>query len=336
MRYGKLFVCLCTASGYFAASGMPGPAHATPNAQSFIYYGIERPDLASATTAALRQAYGTWSVSPVGQPNSLFLGGMAFSNVAEFSTPSVFTFVRNPRARVTAWRTRNSQLSIALEEPNDGFDPMRLRAMESEFDDAFRPQQLIPDITAQLSTKASWGGFEIAGIARDLGFEKLKIWETGRDRPKGNWAGWGVNVSGSLNVSEQDQLITGIVFGRGIANYLSDGGVDLAAGGTPTDPHAAALPLYGLSAYYDHSWARGWSSAVGFSVTKVDNAPMQAPNAYRMGEYASVNLFYSPDANLAIGGEVLWGQRTDRSHDAGEDMRVQFSFKYAFGTKPEI
>jgi hypothetical protein len=334
MRCGKLFVCLCTASGYFAASGMPGPALATPNADSFIYYGIEQRDSASATTAALRQAYGTWSPSPGGQPNSLFLGGIAFSNVAELSNPSDFTFVRNPRARLTAWRTKNSQLSIALEEPNDGFDPMHLRAMESEFADAFRPQQLIPDITAQLSTKASWGGFEIAGIARDLGFEKLDAWQT-TDRPKGNWGGWGVNVSGSLNVSGQDQLITGVVYGRGIANYMIDGGVDLAAGGTPTDPHAVAMPLYGISAYYDHSWGRKWSSAIGYSVTKVDNAPQQAANAYRMGQYASVNLLYSPDANLAIGGEVLWGQRTDRSHDAGADMRLQFSLKYAFGTKTD-
>jgi hypothetical protein len=345
MRYGKLFVCLCTATGCFAISEMPGPAYASSNSESFIYYGFTQSDLVggdrstfasgvgsvSATTAALREAYGTWAPSLGGQPNSLFMSGEAFSNVTDFTTG--FTFLRNPEARITPWHTKNSQLSIALEQSNDGSYPARLRAIDSEFGSA--PQQLLPDITAQLSTRASWGHFEVGGIARDLGFEKLNAWEIGTDRPKGNWAGWGVNVSGALNVVDKDQLIAGIVYGRGIANYMNDGGIDLAAGGTPTDPHAVAMPLYGISAFYDHSWTKEWSSAIGYSITKVDNAPLQAANAYRMGQYASINLLYSPGANLAIGGEALWGQRTDRAHNAGEDLRLQFSLKYSFGTKTE-
>ena len=114
---------------------------------------------------------------------------------------------------------------------------------------------------------------------------------------------------------------------------MNDGGIDLAAGGTPTDPHAVAMPLYGISAFYDHSWTKEWSSAIGYSFTKVDNAPLQEANAYRMGQYASINLLYSPSANLAIGGEALWGQRTDRAHNAGEDLRLQFSLKYSLGAK---
>jgi hypothetical protein len=341
MRYRTLFVCLCTATGYLApASGMLVPAHASPS-DSFISYDLAQSDLiggdrsifnngvgpVSAATAALRQAYGTWAPSLGGQPNSLFLNGETFSNVTDFATG--FTFLRNPETRVTPWRTKNSQLSIALEEPNDTFDPARLRALDLEFGVA--PQQLLPDITAQLSTKAGWGHFEVGGIARDLGFEKLNTWDT--DRPKGNWAGWGVDVSGALNVVDKDQLIAGIVYGRGIANYMNDGGIDLAAGGTPTDPHAVAIPLYGISAFYDHSWTKEWSSAIGYSFTKVDNAPLQEANAYRMGQYASINLLYSPSANLAIGGEALWGQRTDRAHNAGEDLRLQFSLKYSLGAK---
>jgi hypothetical protein len=32
-----------------------------------------------------------------------------------------------------------------------------------------------------------------------------------------------------------------------------------------------------------------------------------------------------------IGGEVTWGQRTDKNGATGDDVRFQFSVKYNFG-----
>ena len=96
------------------------------------------------------------------------------------------------------------------------------------------------------------------------------------------------------------------------------------------------VPLLGISAYYDHYWSDSWSSSIGYSFDQVDNTPLQAGNAFRMGEYASVNLLYSPAPNLMIGGEALWGRRTDHNHNAGDDVRFQLSVRYSFGTKIEI
>ncbi len=91
-------------------------------------------------------------------------------------------------------------------------------------------------------------------------------------------------------------------------------------------------PLLGVVAYYDHYWDSKFSTSIGYSFTKVDNTFLQEPDAFQKGEYASVNLLYTPAKNVMIGGELLWGQRTDHDGNAGDDLRFQVSVKYDFGT----
>jgi hypothetical protein len=83
-------------------------------------------------------------------------------------------------------------------------------------------------------------------------------------------------------------------------------------------------------AYYDHYWSDKWSSSIGYSFTRVENTNLQDPSAFRRGDYFSANLLYTPASNIMIGGEVMWGQRTDHDHDTGDDVRFQLSVKYNF------
>ena len=48
----------------------------------------------------------------------------------------------------------------------------------------------------------------------------------------------------------------------------------------------------------------------------MDNTNFQDPGTFQKGEYASTNLLYYPAENLMIGGEVLYGSRTNND-DAG-------------------
>jgi hypothetical protein len=114
---------------------------------------------------------------------------------------------------------------------------------------------------------------------------------------------------------------------------MNDGGVDLAPGGSLANPEAEAVPLLAVSAYYDHYWSDRFSSSFGASFTKVDNRSLQAANAFEKGDYASANLLWYPTKNVFIGGEALWGKRTDNNGDDGTDSRVQFSYHYSFSTK---
>jgi hypothetical protein len=49
------------------------------------------------------------------------------------------------------------------------------------------------------------------------------------------------------------------------------------------------VKLLGVSAYVDLQWSKKWSSAIGYSFTKVDNTNFQDATAFHKGEYASVN-----------------------------------------------
>jgi hypothetical protein len=92
------------------------------------------------------------------------------------------------------------------------------------------------------------------------------------------------------------------------------------------------VPLLGVMLYLDHYWNDKWSSSIGYSRTQVQNTDFQTADAFRVGEYASVNLLYSPHAKILTGGEVIWGRRTDRDGATGDDLRLQISMKYSFSS----
>lgn len=130
-------------------------------------------------------------------------------------------------------------------------------------------------------------------------------------------------------------MLLQVVHGNGIATYQCDGGMDIAPTSDPTANtfSAKAVPLTGVVAYYDHYWNRVWSSSVGYSFTQVDNTNFQEATAYHKGEYASVNLLSVPATNVLIGGELLWGRRTNNDGASGYDARFQFTVKYKFGIR---
>ena len=129
-----------------------------------------------------------------------------------------------------------------------------------------------------------------------------------------------------------------MVYGEGIANYMNDGGMDLApqasfSGEDLTGVQAQAVPLTGIVAYYDHYWSKKWSSSIGYSYTEVDNTNFQDASSFHKGDYASVNLLTYPIDNMMVGGELLWGKRTNNDGANDDDVRFQFTVKYNFGIK---
>ena len=43
----------------------------------------------------------------------------------------------------------------------------------------------------------------------------------------------------------------------------------------PDNIRPKAVPLLGVSAYYDHYWNSRWSTSLGYSITQVDNTNLQ-------------------------------------------------------------
>jgi hypothetical protein len=286
-------------------------------------------DVAGLTTIRLRHAYGELGQVLAGQTNSNFMDIDVFPNTIEYWGPPGMVFIRNPQFRWTPLRTEHNEIAIAVEKPSNDIDTGVIRQLDPALGTNIQNDEKWPDLSMHWYTKDDWGHFQLAGILRSVGYDTLG---TPDNRPKGSRTGWGLNASGHLNILDRDKLLGEISYGEGISNYMNDGQTDLAPQRNAQNViQPKAVPVLGGMLYYDHYWNDAWSSSLGYSITHNDNANFQQANAFREGEYASLNLLYSPSKNAMFGVEGLWGERKDHNGNAGQDLRIQFSIRYNFG-----
>lgn len=280
------------------------------------------------TTFRLRHAYGEYGKWLAGQTMSLFMDIDTFPNSIDYWGPNGMVFLRNPQIRYSFLKGEN-ELAIAIEKPSNDIDPGQLRIIGDELGLNIQGDEKFPDLTVMSRLNRDWGHFQASGILRSIGFETIG---NTTNEPKNRQTGWGVNLSTTLKMNKQNKVHLATVYGSGIASYMNDGGTDLGPEGTLLNPRAKVIPLLGLMAFYDHGWNDRYTSSIGYSRTQVDNSSLQSDDAFEKGEYALTNLLYTPTQNVLVGGEVLWGSRTDKDGGYGTDVRTQISFKYSFSS----
>jgi hypothetical protein len=294
---------------------------------------------AGQTTMRVRHVYASWGPFLAGQTNSLFMDGDVFPNVIDYWGPAGMVFLRTPQIRWTFVNKNGWKAAVGLEHATNDIDAGNLRLIDEDIAGSIRNDEKMPDITAQVRYQGKWGHVQLAGILRRLGYETPG---TEGSQPRGHRTGWGVDLTSSFNVALAT-LRLGAVYGRGIASYMNDGGMDFApsvdvipdeeAGRLVLVPRAEAVKLFGMTAYVDFNWSKKWTSALGYSYDVVDNTNFQDGSAFHRGQYASVNLLWHPYDKIFTGAELLWGKRTDNSGDSGKDVRLQYSFHWDFSSK---
>ncbi|HOM14468.1 MAG TPA: hypothetical protein PLB41_14245 [Rubrivivax sp.] len=263
-----------------------------------------------------------------GQYYSNFMDIDVFPSTIDYWGPSGMAFVRNPQLRITPWSQDGMGLSFALEAPYSGLDPGRIREFAPELAASLTAWNRLPDLTAAWRMERDWGHVKAAGVLRQVGYQTTL---TPGGNPSGTKTGYGLNLTGTLNVFGKDQLNGGFVWGKAIASYMNDGGVDLAPGTiVPGSTSAEAVQSIGWLAYYNHWWADQWSSAIGFSQHRQDNTAGQGPTAFRTGSYGNLNLLYYPWKNVTTGLEFVWGELEQKDGQSATDYRLQFSTKVTF------
>jgi hypothetical protein len=295
----------------------------------FDFFGTgsgDRPDAGGQNGVRLRHAYGEWGPVLAGLTHSLFMDADLWPNIIDYWGPAGMSFYRNVQVRYTRVMGAHT-VALALERPATDLDAGVVRANPAYADVA--PASKLPDLTAQYRLTGGWGYLQVAGILRWLGYDTPGA--TGGD-PKDNTLGYGLDVSSVFKAGSMATVRLSLIGGKGISYYMNDGGTDLAFGGTVAAPTAEAVPLLGVFAYVDLAWSERWTSSVGYSATMVDNTTLQAGDAFKTGQYASVNLLASPAPALLFGPELLWGSREDKGGASGTDVRLQVSLKYSFSS----
>lgn len=293
----------------------------------FDMFGVG--DDAGETTIRLRHFYGEFGQFLVGQTNTVFMDIDIFPNTIEYWGPPGMVFLRNPQIRWTPISNDRSRFAVAIENPGNDIDSGQYREV-ADFPGAQSDEEW-PDLTAQYRMMGDWGHVQVSGILRWIGTEVIVDNQVAYDDSD---TGWGINLTGALNMLERDAIRAGIVVGEGIASYMNDGGMDAGPDRSPDDPgvQLEAVQLTGVSLYYDHWWNDQWSSSAGYSFTEVDNTAGQTPDTFEKGSYASANVLYYPVENVMVGAELLWGERKDFGGASNDDTRVQVSFKYNFSS----
>jgi hypothetical protein len=291
---------------------------------------------AGQTTIRVRHMYASWGPILAGQTNSLFMDGDLFPNVIDYWGPAGMVFLRTPQVRLTFLNNNGWKAAAALEHSSNDIDPGNLRLIDEELASGIRNDEPYPDFTLMGRYDGDWGHVQLSGILRHLAYETPGQPE---NEPKGHKTGWGINLGTSLNVSLAT-LRLGAVYGRGIASYMNDGGMDMGPnvaviqqpGSLVLVPSAEAVELFGMTAYVDLNWSERWTSSIGYSFDQVENTTYQTPTAFHKGEYASANLLWHPSSNIFTGAELLWGQRTDNDGAKGSDLRLQYSLHWKFSS----
>ena len=292
---------------------------------------------AGQTTFRLRHAYASWGPFLAGQTNTPVHGRRHLPQRDRLLGADGMVFVRTPQIRWTFLDSDGWTGAVALEHPSDDIDPGNIRLIDENVAANIQGNEELPDLTAAIRYGGDWGHVRLAGMLRKVGYDTRG---TEDNEPDGKETGWGLNATTAIKLGMATPRL-GIVYGRGIATYMNDGGMDLAPAVStifePPNiilvPRAEAIKLLGVSAYVDLQWSKKLSSAIGYSFTKVDNTNFQDPTAFHKGEYASVNLLWTPADPIMTGAELLWGKRTDNDGETGTDTRLQYTFKWSFSSK---
>ena len=91
-----------------------------------------------------------------------------------------------------------------------------------------------------------------------------------------------------------------------------------------------ALPYQSLMLAFTHHWTPRWRSTGTVGFVNVDNASLQADNAYNQTYYGSVNVIFQVFKRLSIGVEGLYGNREVKNgDDSGDVFRVMLGLVYS-------
>jgi hypothetical protein len=317
----------------FGATGVLPTANGDVRATfEFDMFGVGRD--AGLTTIRLRHAWGQWKQIGAGQTNSQFMDVDVFPNILDYWGPNGMLFFRNTQVFWKPYEDGASNAAIAIENPGASGDA-GLLSERIELQN-IRGRFPMPDITGHYRRGGGFGYVQVGGAVRYLAWDDLL--PNDQFDLSGHVWGWGLSVSSNVKATASDVLRLQAIYGEGIQNYFNDAPVDVGVkrnpGNAVTPVDGEALPILGLVAYLDHTWSSRWSTAVGYARVDVDNSDLQAPKAFKVGEYASVNLLSTPVRNVMIGGELQWVRRENNSDDFKvDDVRVQFSLKYSFSYK---
>ena len=265
----------------------------------------------------LRHGYGEWRGLLGGQTWTTFQDISARPHTLDYEGPDSEIFVRQPMIRYT-WKVSEAlQWAIAAEDPGS--------QITNSSDLSGSGRNNFPDIPAHVRFSSKNAHIQLGGIVRQVRFVSSD------GATKESTTGWGLNLSGKLGFLENDAFMGHVGFGSGIGRYIESFGGTNSDAVLTEDGELEALDAWAVTLGLEHHWNDKLKSTLSGGYAKVDNDPNQPGDAIQSATSGHLNLVYSPNRLLSLGGEMMWGERKNFDDASGEAWRFQFSIQYKFG-----
>jgi len=293
----------------------------------FDLFGVG--DRVGQTDIRVRHFYGQLGKFGAGQTNSTFMDGDVFPNQLEYWGPSGMLFFRNIQLRFVALQDKKKELMFSLENPGGSGDA-GIYADRTELQNVKQVFR-IPDLAGHFRYTDKWGYVQLGGIVGQLKWESVVDSLNFLD---GDAVRYGVALSSNINIGKKVIARVMGVYGAGMENYMNDAPIDvgLDTTGVATSPvKGVALPVWGVTLFFDCNWNKQFSSCFGYSVETIDNSTAQTPSAFKQAQYWLANLLYYPVDNVMLGAEFVYGRR-DNNKDGfhSDNPQVRLGFRYNF------
>lgn len=263
--------------------------------------------------------YATYRGGIVGYTNSFFQDGAAIPFTIDDEGPNGSVELKT---FILGWNqnfTKNFSGGIGLDAPT---------ANMTDGHGVGAVSQRIPAFPLYL--QYAWGASHLRAsvLIRPLQYRNLVKQEN-----KG-LCGWGVQISGPIQLADPVTLYVDATYGEGIANYLQDtNGLGLDA--LPTrDGSGVMKPVRSL----------GLTGGLGFTLTKKlqanvmyshitnwkNDEAIPVLDQYRYGDYVAANLFYNVNKIVGFGVEYDYGHKKDFNGNSLHANRLQAQLAVTF------
>jgi len=268
-------------------------------------------------TYRVRHLYGqAWNFL-VGQTFSNFMDVDAFPDVIDYEGPNGLVNTRQSQVRYSQpFLNTNLQLAVSVEQPN-----AQIRLTDPAYGSGASTVNRRPDFAAHVRYEAKrLGHLQLSGVYRYLSYDNNN---TGQGVP-----GWGVSLSGGLNLFAHDALTAQGTYGEGIARYVRDPSGANEDAAVDSHGNLRALPVWGVAVGYTHVWADKWKSTVSYGYAHVDTEASNGQFAFDHSNYVSGNLIYQWSPGFRLGVEYLYGTKEVRNGASHDGQRLNFVVKY--------
>jgi len=262
----------------------------------------------------VRQLYGEIYNWIVGQTFSVFEDPDAWPDTVDYEGPNSAVFARRALVRYQVPLNKNWELNFGLEQPG------------SEVDTSIDPDAHNVDHAPDGGLNIRWenkdiGHVQLGAIFRDIGVRGPIVGSQ-------STFGWGLNLAGSFNLTENDSLQAQVTYGEGLFRYFNDDFMNNDAA-FDRNGELTPIPAFGGMIGFTHKWNDVWRSTASYGYVHLDNEFSQGSHAYHLTHYASLNLVWQIRKRLSIGFEGLYGHKEEKSGADGDAFRLQLGIVYS-------